>query len=159
MFNFIGVVPIFSGYSKSLFSFNFVLHKSSQKYSLISSPFPSPWGRIGGAALFLSFILNASAQTSVVGELWHNKQRIIHYQPQGNDFVLYKGTRKFNRALYGTNTGFRVEAGDLPEFALYMPGMGGNCKIGISVNGKSKWITVANSNKNYLPPRHNAVSN
>jgi hypothetical protein len=76
----------------------------------------------------------------------------MHYQPQGNDFVLYKGTRKFNRALYGTNTGFRVEAGDLPEFALYMPGMGGNCKIGISVNGKSKWLTEASQVKAVYQP-------
>ncbi|ULT39785.1 DUF4450 domain-containing protein [Niabella defluvii] len=36
-----------------------------------------------------------------------------------------------------------MEAGDLPEFAMYMPGMGGNCRIGIMINGKSKWITEA----------------
>jgi hypothetical protein len=46
-------------------------------------------------------------------------ERKIHYAPEGNSFVLKNGIRKFNRALYGTNTGFRVEAGDLPEFALY----------------------------------------
>ncbi|KUJ63553.1 glycogen debranching protein [Flavobacteriaceae bacterium CRH] len=69
--------------------------------------------------------------------------RKIHYAPEGNSFVLKNGTRKFNRALYGSNTGFRVETGDLPEFAMYMPGMGGNFKLGI-VNGKSsKWITEA----------------
>ena len=61
--------------------------------------------------------------------------RKIHYAPEGNSFVLKNGTRKFNRALYGSNTGFRVETGDLPEFAIYMPGMGGNFKLGI-VNGK-----------------------
>lgn len=69
--------------------------------------------------------------------------RKIHYAPDGNSFVLKNGTRKFNRALYGSNTGFRVETGDLPEFAMYMPGMGGNFKLGI-LNGKdSKWITQA----------------
>ncbi|WP_428232296.1 DUF4450 domain-containing protein [Flavobacterium sp.] len=67
--------------------------------------------------------------------------RKIHYAPEGNSFVLKNGTRKFNRALYGSNTGFRVETGDLPEFAMYMPGMGGNFKLGL-VNGKeSKWMT------------------
>lgn len=72
-----------------------------------------------------------------------NAMRKIHYAPEGNSFVLKNGTRKFNRALYGSNTGFRVESGDLPEFAMYMPGMGGNFKLGI-VNGKeSKWITEA----------------
>lgn len=69
--------------------------------------------------------------------------RKIHYEPEGNSFVLKNGTRKFNRALYGSNTGFRVETGDLPEFAMYMPGMGGNFKLGL-VNGKtSKWVTEA----------------
>jgi hypothetical protein len=69
--------------------------------------------------------------------------RKIHYVPEGNSFVLKNGTRKFNRALYGTNTGFRVETGDLPEFALYMPGMGGNFKLGIQKGDNSKWITEA----------------
>ena len=71
--------------------------------------------------------------------------RKIHYAPEGNSFVLKNGTRKFNRALYGTNTGFRVETGDLPEFAMYMPGMGGNFKLGIQKSDKSKWITEANA--------------
>ncbi|MBO9657786.1 MAG: DUF4450 domain-containing protein [Chitinophagaceae bacterium] len=53
--------------------------------------------------------------------------------------------RRFNRALYGSNTAFRVEAGDLPEFALYLPGMGGNLKFGLIRGTKSKWII--NSNK------------
>ena len=69
--------------------------------------------------------------------------RKIHYAPEGNSFVLKNGTRKFNRALYGSNTGFRVEAGDLPEFALYMPGMGGNFKLGFQKGDECKWITEA----------------
>jgi hypothetical protein len=69
--------------------------------------------------------------------------RKIHYAPEGNSFVLKNGTRKFNRALYGSNTGFRVETGDLPEFAMYMPGMGGNFKLGIANGKESKWITEA----------------
>ncbi|HEV9035547.1 MAG TPA: DUF4450 domain-containing protein [Puia sp.] len=51
---------------------------------------------------------------------------MVRYHPEGGDFVIVNGTRRFNRALYGTHTAFRVEAGDLPEFAFYMPGMGGN---------------------------------
>ncbi|OXA72981.1 glycogen debranching protein [Flavobacterium aquidurense] len=69
--------------------------------------------------------------------------RKIHYAPEGNSFVLKNGTRKFNRALYGSNTGFRVETGDLPEFAMYMPGMGGNFKLGLQNGKESKWITEA----------------
>lgn len=71
--------------------------------------------------------------------------RKIHYVPEGESFVLKNGARKFNRALYGTHTGFRVEAGDLPEFALYMPGTGGNFQLGISTPLNSKWLTASNS--------------
>jgi len=71
--------------------------------------------------------------------------RKIHYVPDGDGFLLKNGSRKFNRALYGSNTAFRVEAGDLPEFAMYMPGMGGNLKLGLSNGKQSKWITEGNS--------------
>jgi Domain of unknown function (DUF4450) len=74
---------------------------------------------------------------------WHNKERVLHYKPDGNDFVCVNGRMRFNRALYGTNTGFRVEAGDLPEFALYMPGMGGNFKFGLIAGSNSKWLINA----------------
>ncbi|GAA4281312.1 hypothetical protein GCM10022260_17330 [Gaetbulibacter aestuarii] len=71
--------------------------------------------------------------------------RKVHYMPDGYGFVLKNGSRKFNRALYGTNTGFRIEAGDLPEFALYLPGMGGNFQFGIADKSTSKWITEGDS--------------
>ncbi|KDN54845.1 DUF4450 domain-containing protein [Flavobacterium seoulense] len=92
---------------------------------------------------------NLTAQSQ---NLWHGEQRKIHYAPEGKSFVLKNGTRKFNRALYGSNTAFRVEAGDLPEFATYMPGMGGNLKLGI-INGKnSKWLTESDKiNTKYTP--------
>jgi len=90
-------------------------------------------------ALVLSQV--AVAQTSA--GLWHGKERAIHYRPDGEDFVLVNGKKRFNRALYGTNTAFRVEAGDLPEFALYMPGMGGNLKFGLISGNFSKWIIDA----------------
>ena len=86
------------------------------------------------AALFLMFSLVTFGQEN-------KAPRKIHYAPEGNSFVLKNGTRKFNRALYGSNTGFRVETGDLPEFAMYMPGMGGNLKLGIVNGNESKWIT------------------
>jgi hypothetical protein len=74
---------------------------------------------------------------------WHNQERVIRYKPDGGDFVITNGTRRFNRALYGTNTAFRVEAGDLPEFALYMPGMGGNFKFGLIGPNGNKWLIKA----------------
>ena len=75
--------------------------------------------------------------------LWHNEQRELRYRPDGEDFVITNGNRLFTRALYGTHTAFRVETGDRPEFAMYMPGMGGNFKLGIEADGTSIWLTEA----------------
>lgn len=74
---------------------------------------------------------------------WHGIKRTLRYAPDGTDFVITNGTRRFNRALYGTNTGFRVEAGDLPQFALYMPGMGGSLKFGLLGSDSEKWLIDA----------------
>src|SRR6187399_2270282 len=76
-------------------------------------------------------------------QLWHDKERTLRYHPEGNDIVIENGDKRFNRALYGGNTAFRAEVGDLPEFALYMPGMGGNIKFGLISNDKSKWLINA----------------
>ncbi len=104
---------------------------------------------------FLIFIIHFSFIFSIVvkiqvcnsqdQQIWHNKERSIRYRPDGEDFVITNGTRRFNRAIYGTNTGFRIEAGDLPEFALYMPGMGGNLKFGLISTGGSKWLIEADT--------------
>lgn len=93
--------------------------------------------------IYVSLIHAAFSQTKPAAEIWHNKERAIRYQPDGQDFIILNGERRFNRALYGTNTGFRVEAGDLPEFALYMPGMGGNLQFGLLADGTSKWLIKA----------------
>lgn len=99
--------------------------------------------------LFSFSFLSASGQQagpfSSAGEqpLWHGIKRSIRYIPHGGDFIITNGTRRFNRALYGTNTGFRVEAGDLPQFALYMPGMGGSLKFGLITTDTSKWLVDA----------------
>lgn len=104
--------------------------------------------------LFCALIVLASpyiASSQLPGP-WHGKERSIHYLPEGKDFVTTNGALRFNRALYGANTAFRVEAGDLPEFALYLPGMGGNCKLGIIVGSNSKWLINAKSIKAIYRP-------
>ncbi len=58
--------------------------------------------------------------------------RPLRYRPEGRDFVIVNGTEFFNRPLYGSNTPFRVDAGDRPEFTLYLPGRGGNLRSGYS---------------------------
>lgn len=99
------------------------------------------------ASLVVCNIRHASAQPTDTSKWWHNQIRNIHYLPQGKDFILATEKMRFNRALYGTNTAFCVEAGDLPEFALYIPGMGGNFKFGLISGDKSKWLIDAKSIK------------
>lgn len=90
-------------------------------------------------ALFLCVQVSAQAPQ----KLWHDKERTLNYHPDGEDIVTVNGRHRFNRALYGTNTAFRVEGGDLPEFALYLPGMGGNLRFGLITGDKSKWLIDA----------------
>ena len=57
--------------------------------------------------------------------------RPLRYRPVNGDFVIRNGGELFNRPLYApcstTQTAdFRVDASDLPEFSLYLPGHGGN---------------------------------
>lgn len=66
--------------------------------------------------------------------------RQLRYHPEGSDFVITNGTRRYNRALYGTHTAFRIEGGDLPEFALYIPGIAGDMKLGVLTAAGSKWL-------------------
>ena len=74
---------------------------------------------------------------------WQKNERELHYTENNGDFLLVKGKYRFNRALYGNNKASRVEAGDLPEFALYMPGMAGNLQFVLSANGKYKKLIEA----------------
>ena len=69
--------------------------------------------------------------------------RAMRYAPDEGDFVIVNGTKRFNRALYGSHTGFRVEADDLPEFALYMPRLGGTLRLGLIRGDRSKWLIKA----------------
>ena len=62
----------------------------------------------------------------------HLRERSLRYVPDGEDFVIVNGKNKFNRALYGSHTGFRLETGDVPEFAFYLPRMGGNMSFSVS---------------------------
>ncbi|WP_435132136.1 DUF4450 domain-containing protein [Formosa sp. A9] len=94
----------------------------------------------------------SAANSQEQQQIWHDTIRQLHYKPEGNGFKLVNGQRKFNRAIYGTNSGFRLEAGDLPEFAMYMPGMGGNFKLGIANKSKSKWLTACDKMQtSYVP--------
>src|ERR1035437_6371801 len=76
--------------------------------------------------------------------------RPLRYRPVAGEFVIRNGGEFFNRPIYApcspTQAGdFRVDAGDLPEFSLYLPGHGGNLKLGIvgAEGARSKWAAEA----------------
>jgi hypothetical protein len=76
--------------------------------------------------------------------------RPLRYSPSGTDFVVTNGVEFFNRPLYGGNTGFRVEAGDRPEFAFFLPGRGGNLRLAILAPDSAEkdggiWVADAQS--------------
>ena len=91
----------------------------------------------------------ASGQNSAIGvarpqpNLTTNIDRPLRYTPDGQDFVIRNGGEFFNRPLYGGNTAFRVDAGDQPEFSLYLPGRGGNLRFGIKTAHGAKWLHEA----------------
>lgn len=87
---------------------------------------------------FPSFFLSAQSTG-----YWHGKERELRYTPEGEDLVIVNGDKRFNRALYGTNTAFRIETGDVPEFGLFISGMGGNIQLGILSASKSLWLNNA----------------
>lgn len=70
-------------------------------------------------------------------------QRTLRYHPENTDFVIENGQECFNRPLYGGNTAFRVDAGDKPEFSLYLPGHAGNLRFGIRTASGVKWLNNA----------------
>src|SRR5215213_2436444 len=69
--------------------------------------------------------------------------RPMHYRPDGDAFVVENGKESFNRPLYGLNTAFRVDAGDRPEVSLYLPGRGGNLRLGVKTAAGAKWLNDA----------------
>jgi Domain of unknown function (DUF4450) len=75
--------------------------------------------------------------------LKENVDRPLRYFPVGRDFVITNGAEFFNRPLYCLNSAFRVDGGDKPEFSLYLPGRGGNLRLGIETPAGVKWLNDA----------------
>jgi len=72
-----------------------------------------------------------------------NTARPLRYWPQGTDFVITNGPEFFNRPLYCLNSAFRIDGGDKPEFSLYLPGRGGNLRLGVQTATGAKWLNDA----------------
>ncbi|WP_439479282.1 DUF4450 domain-containing protein [Chryseobacterium aquaticum] len=88
-------------------------------------------------------VLSAFSLSYSQSKHWQNNQRELHYKEDKGDFLLVNGKYRFNRALYGDNRASRVEAGDLPESALYLPGMGGNLQFVIQKGNSVKKLIQA----------------
>jgi hypothetical protein len=85
------------------------------------------------------FAFNAEITPNLEGQM----DRPLRYQPEGTDFITKNGKEFFNRPLYGGNTAFRVDAGDHPEFSLYLPGRGGNLRLGLRSATGTIWLHSA----------------
>jgi hypothetical protein len=113
----------------------------------------SPWRRLGIinrrlvllAFVFISAAIPAQEPGALIisPNLVNNIDRPLRYRPEKGDFVIENGTETFNRPLYGGNTAFRVDGGDKPEFVLYLPGRGGNLRIGLRTAAGAKWLHEA----------------
>jgi hypothetical protein len=88
-------------------------------------------------------MLAAPAALRLTPNLADNIERPLRYRPDGVDFVIENGAEFFNRPLYGGNTAFRSDAGDKPEFTLYLPGRGGNLRLGLRTAAGAKWLHEA----------------
>jgi hypothetical protein len=99
----------------------------------------------GAIALMSTTFANRSAEPAqdLTPNLTTNIDRPLRYRPDGADFVIENGKETFNRPLYGGNTAFRVDGGDKPEFVLYLPGRGGNLRLGLISSGRSLWTHEA----------------
>jgi Domain of unknown function (DUF4450) len=59
-----------------------------------------------------------------------DRARPIHYQPAQGALICENGRERYNRPLYG-NDGFRVDAGDTPEYLIYRSGRAACIQWGI----------------------------
>ena len=59
------------------------------------------------------------------------------YFPDGRDIVCQDGDKRYNRALYGSYTEYRLETSDRPIFAVYRSKAHKNIRFRLTVNGKT----------------------
>lgn len=105
-------------------------------------PTPMSYPRLVLLALFAAPLaaLAQPAASKLTPNLESNIERPLRYRPDGADFVIENGAEFFNRPLYGGNTAFRMDGGDKPEFVLYLPGRGGNLRLGVHSAAGAKWL-------------------
>lgn len=102
-------------------------------------------------ALFLTCHAAAFGQLNVAAND-NEGMRVLRYKPNNGGFVTVNGDARFTRALYGTNTAFRIETSDVPEFGFFMPNMGGNLQFGLMRKNESIWLNKAKHIKSTYYP-------
>jgi Domain of unknown function (DUF4450) len=113
---------------------------------------PEP-ARVAASAgvILLCLWFPALAATPPSPNLEANIERPLRYRPDGADFVIHDGAEVFNRPVYGRGA-FRMDGGDKPEMVLYLPGRGGNLRLGILTASGGKWlIDAAHIETRYRP--------
>jgi hypothetical protein len=86
------------------------------------------------------FIIDDLNAANIDKSYWHGIEREIRYKPDGAAFLINNGNKRFTRAIYGTNSDFRFETSDYPEFGLYMPNFGGSIYLAVFCNNTYSWV-------------------
>jgi len=82
------------------------------------------------------FIVVAAALMPLLA-LAATKTRTLQYHPDGRDIVCQDGDKRYNRALYGSYTEYRLETSDRPIFAVYRSKAHKNIRFRLTANGKT----------------------
>ena len=104
---------------------------------------PANWMAIVALALSQGAGAQSPGAPKVQPNLEGHIERPLRYRADAGDFVIVNGAETFNRPLYGRNTAFRVDGGDRPEFVMYLPGRGGNLRLGLRSGAQAKWLIHA----------------
>src|SRR5574344_568171 len=86
---------------------------------------------IGIISLLLLFICTTEARAEESAKIGSGDKRSMNYYPVDGDFVTVNGKNRYTRALYGTQTQFRLETSDAPIFAIY--NKKNNCNISFTL--------------------------
>ncbi len=118
-----------------------------KRNSIMQIEFRTQVGMLIGMLLSVSLLAQTPSPIVIQGKplpmFLGNIVRPLRYTPEGTDFVITNGAEYFNRPLYGSSSPFRVDGGDVPEFSLYLPGRGGNLRLGIQTGTGTKWLNNA----------------
>lgn len=76
--------------------------------------------------------------TSSYNDARRGAARKLQYTPEGRDFVSINGENRYTRALYVSESPFRLETSDRPIFGVFMKGYLKNISIDLSVNDSVK---------------------